>query len=1235
MKSYTLPKGTAMTFEYYMNGKVFKHTNTLGETMTFTYNEFRRESTTVNERGYTRKFFFDPSGNPTKIVEETGAEHTYTYDAANPMNRLSKRDPLGYMTQYTYDTLGNVTKSTLPSGSTVEYSHFTAFNQPGKVKDARGNYTLRKYDATGNLLQTIKLKSGLGAAIDPATYTPVASDLVAWALHTYDSYGNVLSAKQVRDFAGQVGPTLEFEYTDTVNTVSGLNVTTITRRGDKDGNGSIDSPDTATLTYDALGRVTRGIRADWYPTQFVYDAVDRIVQGSDDVGNLREYTYDANGNLLMDSLTQTVNGAPTLLDRTVSIFDYADRKLLGIDAGGNVTAFQYDPAGNVLKITNPDGYALGFEYDPGNRAIKAFDQAGHAVTKTLDLAGKPRSMKDPNGSETTFEYYGPEKEGRLKVQRDALNRATTYDYDANGNVSSVTDHLGRTTTTTYDELNRPVRVVGPAYTDAALGTIRPVTRYRYNPLGFLTTVEAGRTDATGTTPAGDVVTPQTTVTYDDFGRPLTETDALGQSRRAEYDRHGNPVRVTDAKGQVTTRTYTYGHQVRTQVDHLGRITTYTRNALGQPVQVETPEVTTSYAYDPTHRLSQVTDRRGGKVLEYRYSAGGLLTRMTMADGTTASHTDYRYDAVGRLTGIWAPTGELVSFVYDAGGRLVEKNFPNGVNTRYAYNSDNTLQQVVNKSGANLMSQHDYTYDGVGNRVTHRERVGTTTTPYQYVYDALSRLTEVRNSSTAALLESYTYDPLGNRTTKTAGGSTVAYVYDAANQLTEIRQGSATGSVLASLSYDANGNLTQKSEGTTTTTLTYDALNRLAQVTGTGQPTQSYVYDHEGKRIQKTVGAAASLYLYSGPDIVAEYCDTWAAASSLTTHGPNMDDPLLRASGSTANYYHQDGLGSVVAVSNGSGGTEGTVRYDAWGSRVATTGVIPQYGYTGREPDGTGLIYYRGRYYDPTLGRFTQRDPIGLQGGLNQYAYVNSNPVNFTDPMGTLAFNPALTNVATGSTSYYASTTSGLSVGLGGLSADWQSLASVTSGTLVAGHGGASGSPSRGPTTSISYGSVARGPYSLNVTEVATILFNETRSLAGEGIGQARLDAAYVIINGVLHSGAGRPQTADAAFNVAPNFFKPPAPAEQFAFGSSVIAAASALYQRTEGAEDPTQGALHFALRQGDTVRQHGLFGAVSTQTGPFNNSFPSQDLGRHDIYVDTFFGGLQHRGAPAPDFPGR
>ena len=60
---------------------------------------------------------------------------------------------------------------------------------------------------------------------------------------------------------------------------------------------------------------------------------------------------------------------------------------------------------------------------------------------------------------------------------------------------------------------------------------------------------------------------------------------------------------------------------------------------------------------------------------------------------------------------------------------------------------------------------------------------------------------------------------------------------------------------------------------------------------------------------------------------------------------------------------QDGLGSVVAVSDQTGTATGTQRFDAWGNILASTGTIPQYGYTGREPDETGLVYYRARYYE--------------------------------------------------------------------------------------------------------------------------------------------------------------------------------------------------------------------------------------------------------------------------------
>ena len=60
-------------------------------------------------------------------------------------------------------------------------------------------------------------------------------------------------------------------------------------------------------------------------------------------------------------------------------------------------------------------------------------------------------------------------------------------------------------------------------------------------------------------------------------------------------------------------------------------------------------------------------------------------------------------------------------------------------------------------------------------------------------------------------------------------------------------------------------------------------------------------------------------------------------------------------------------------------------------------------YTGRENDGTGLYYYRARYYDPILKQWLSEDPIGMEGGINLRQYVNGNSISFNDPLGLMGF----------------------------------------------------------------------------------------------------------------------------------------------------------------------------------------------------------------------------------------
>ena len=109
-----------------------------------------------------------------------------------------------------------------------------------------------------------------------------------------------------------------------------------------------------------------------------------------------------------------------------------------------------------------------------------------------------------------------------------------------------------------------------------------------------------------------------------------------------------------------------------------------------------------------------------------------------------------------------------------------------------------------------------------------------------------------------------------------------------------------------------------------------------------------------------------------------------------------------ADSSAVYYYHYDGLGSVVALSDSSGDSCQSYEYSAYGQVAASDPNFTAnlYLFTGRRFDyETGLYYYRARYYNPYIGRFLQTDPIGYGDGINWYAYCGNNPLAYTDPSG--------------------------------------------------------------------------------------------------------------------------------------------------------------------------------------------------------------------------------------------
>ena len=124
--------------------------------------------------------------------------------------------------------------------------------------------------------------------------------------------------------------------------------------------------------------------------------------------------------------------------------------------------------------------------------------------------------------------------------------------------------------------------------------------------------------------------------------------------------------------------------------------------------------------------------------------------------------------------------------------------------------------------------------------------------------------------------------------------------------------------------------------------------------------------------------------------------------------PRVRRPERWPSPTGIHYYHFDGLGSVIALTDSSGSVVNLYEYSVYGEVSASDPNHPnRFLFTGREFDkDTGLYYYRARYYNPYIGRFLQTDPAG--DGMNPYAYCGNNAVGRIDPLGLRDFD-ALTD----------------------------------------------------------------------------------------------------------------------------------------------------------------------------------------------------------------------------------
>jgi RHS repeat-associated protein len=310
-------------------------------------------------------------------------------------------------------------------------------------------------------------------------------------------------------------------------------------------------------------------------------------------------------------------------------------------------------------------------------------------------------------------------------------------------------------------------------------------------------------------------------------------------------------------------------------------------------------------------------------------------------------------------------------------------------TRTTFAFHDQLRQIEsithNSTAAGTFFSQTYTWDAVGNK-TQRSIAGGISVDYQY--DLLDRLKQSTHSVNGTT--NYNWDDVNNRTDTgfSIGGST-----DDSYKLNEY-----ISTPFNTRTYDLNGNTTSIN----TAIIEYDYRNQMTNYSD-GSSTTDYKYDALGRRIAKITDGNEIQYLHYGSRVIEEQDNTGTTLATYV-YGNYIDEVLNMQRAGNNYYYYTDDMFNVMSLTNSSGSVVETYDYDDFGNPTNTSSIGNPYLFNGRRYDQeSGFYYYRTRYQDPTIGRFTTRDTIGIWGDAsnlgNGYTYVGNNPWSYVDPWG--------------------------------------------------------------------------------------------------------------------------------------------------------------------------------------------------------------------------------------------
>ncbi|MBN6714941.1 DUF4329 domain-containing protein [Pseudomonas capsici] len=767
---------------------------------------------------------------------------------------------------------------------------------------------------------------------------------------------------------------------------------------------SYASASTVSHTYTSSGQVASvdGPRNDVSDiTSYAYDAQGNLTTVTNALGHV--YTlgnFDNHGN---PQVVTDPNGVATTLAYTPQGW------LASRTVDSSTTQYAYNEVGDILQVTMPDGNWIKYNYDDARRLVGVKNQLGESISYTLDPMGNRTSetIADSSGAIVHLHQRVFDELGRLIKAVGADNQTRRYDYDLNDNQAGSTTARDHKTQQAFDALNRLSKIVDP---------LQGVTALSYNTDDKVTQV----VDPRGVT---------TRYTYDSQGNQTSSISTDSGTSTFAYDEANNLIRSTDARGVVTDYKY----------DALNRLVSKSYSA--------TPALDIKFLYDQTANGNYGIGRRTGiqdsaGVLTYTYDAKGNLVNQHRSVGVNAGdyyeNLSYGYDAASNLIEIGYPSNIGLTYTRNGAAQVTGIKLTVGSRTvtlasNISYKPFGPVKSLTWGNGILLSRTYDQDYQltqqQVGNWQTRyrydadsniAEATHSLWGAVQYEYDALGRLTHEQTNSVRKI---YSFDATGNRTQRTTSNlssdearetQTLTYADDS-NRLVSLN-----GSTLAT---DLTGNHTQLNGRR----YTYDALGRLSQVHQASiYQVAEYKYNALGQRITKRtyemgsqalIGTTAYLYDLSGKLIGQTFFD----ANGLKTSGQYwfwLDDmPLAQltanfstlgeVSSSKLIYLHTDHLNTPRLATdstqtllwrwNSDAYGVGSPEEDVDGDGKATTVALR---FPGQIYDAQAQLNYNYyRDYNPETGRYVQSDPIGLEGGLNTYVYVQGNPVRWTDFYG--------------------------------------------------------------------------------------------------------------------------------------------------------------------------------------------------------------------------------------------